>query len=219
MDKSGKIGLTAGAFMACAGAASAGTVTQVKSFSGTPTWSTTWSFLGANTELPTGARLLSVQFQLTETLNGEIFIKNISDVDGVYTASATDIATASLPAPVGDVKAKNVGTTSSTTLAAGDTGILNVLGTKTQSSYLFSANLSAFLTSFEVPVLDEGKLKLEASQLYDLEYESFSGQAEGSLYYNYTTAVPEPTTMSLIGVGLAGLAARRARKRKSKAAD
>ncbi len=138
MEKNSKIGLTAGAFMACSGAASAATVSQTVSFNSTPTWSSSFSFEGANTLLPTGAKLTGVSIQLVESLASSYFLTNTSDVAGTYSLQITDVASIGLPSPIGTFTSTDVGSTSSETVNGGDLAILGSVGSNTQSSIVFT---------------------------------------------------------------------------------
>jgi hypothetical protein len=215
MEKNSKIGLTAGAFMACSGAASAATISQTLSFNSTPTWSSTFSFEGANTLLPTGAKLTGVSIQLIESLGSFYVLTNSSGVSGTASLQITDVASIGLPSPIGTpFTSTDVGSTSSETVDSGDLAILGSVGSNTQSSMVFTTGLSGFLTGFTAGITDTTTVTFEA-QGFIQEIAQRSGEANATLTYTYT-AVPEPTTMTLIGIGLTSLAARRARKKKDR---
>jgi PEP-CTERM motif-containing protein len=214
MEKNSKIGLTAGAFMACSGAASGATVTQIRTLTGTPTFSSTFSFLGADTLLPPGTRLTDVQFQVTETLDAQFTIQNTSGHSAVFSSSGTDMASVTLPVPVGKVTSTDVGMGGSTTLSPGAQATLSVLGTNTQSSPVFTSGLSGFLHAFDAAATDAGSASVSGADgaAFEILRQSYSGNVYASLYYSYAP-IPEPTTMTLIGLGLSGLAARRRAKK------
>ena len=213
MNKTGKIGLTAAALMACASAASAGTftVTQTLSFGPEPTkWTHTFSFSPFNPALGT---LVKVSDTITENLSGTINITNDGSSSATFSAFLTDIATKTFTGLTTD--STTLSNTVSGTLAPGaSTGPLALSGTSTGSGTTTSG-----LASFESgPVVaaatDIGELSLKSDTGNATAVFRDGGQVIDKLIYTYTTKVPEPGTLALIGSALAGLALFRRRKHK-----
>jgi hypothetical protein len=100
MNKSGKIGLTAAAFMACtAGAASAGTIVAgTRTSSGTKPFTASQTFpsfgtLLADGDVPAGSVLTDVTDVLTDTLTGNVSGTNLGTGSGTFNVAAEDKTT------------------------------------------------------------------------------------------------------------------------------
>jgi len=213
MNNTGKIGLTAAALMACASAASAGTVTQTRMFGPTKTaWSHTFSFAPFNPALGT---LVKVTDIITENLSGTVEITNSGSSSATYTAFLTDTATKTFSGLTTMSKTISNKVSSPPPLApGGSTGPLALSGSSTGSATTTSG-LAAFEgASVVATAKDVGALSFSSDTANATATFDGTGQVIDKLIYTYTTKVPEPGTLALIGSALAGLAVFRRRKRK-----
>jgi hypothetical protein len=151
MNKSGKIGLTAAAFMACtAGAASAGTIiaatrtsTGMKPFAATQTFPAFGALVAAG-EVPAGSILTGVKDTLTDILAGSVAGNNTGLGSGVFTLAAQDNASKTI-AGVLTVDTMTVGNIVSGTLAGGASFSEPSTGTSSASVTSTSATVLAAL--------------------------------------------------------------------------
>ena len=213
MNNTGKIGLTAAALMACASAASAATVTQTQMFGPKKTaWSTTFSFAPFNPALGT---LVKVTDIITETLSGHVDITNSGSSSATYTAFLTDKATKAFSGLTTLTKTISNTVSSPPPLPpGGTTGPLALSGSSTGTATTTSG-LAAFEgASVVATAKDVGALSFSSDTANATATFDGTGQVIDKLIYTYTTKVPEPGTLALIGSALAGLAVFRRRKRK-----
>lgn len=214
MDRTTKIGITAAALIACAGTASANTVTQTLTFGPAVTnWAHTFSFAGFNTTLGT---LTKVSDMITENLAGSIDITNNGASSATFSAHLTNVALKTFTGLT--TTSTSISGTASGTLAPGaSTGVLPLTGTSSGSGTTMSG-LSAFeVASVLASATDKGSLSLLSSTGDASAVFTDTGEVTDKLVYTYTpttVTTPEPGTIALIGTALAGLGWARRRKRR-----
>jgi hypothetical protein len=213
MNRAGKIGLTAAALMACAGTASAATITQTVTFGpAAVSWTHTFGFTPFNTALGT---LTSVSDTITETLSGMVTVTNTGAASGSFSAFLTNVATKSLPGLT--VTTTDMGSLVTGMLAPGSSSSGTSMGTNT-GMMTTTTGLGAYEGSTLTAVAtDAGSITLSGPGAGMASFVD-SGAVTDKLIFTYTptttTTTPEPATLALIGTGLAGLAIARRRKRK-----
>lgn len=214
MNIVGKIGLTAAAFIACASAASAATVTttQTKVIGPRgPGMDATQTF--AKSPIP----LASVSDTITENLTEKIVFSNTGSVtasaSGFVTNNATKIFPDAFTAAV-----TNVGETLYSGVLLPGASITKT-GTGTASATV--TGTVAMFAAFEgtgtitASVTDVGSFACLPG-FGDITCAfTDTGEVIDVLTYDYT-AVPEPTTLALLGGALGGLAIARRRRRNAR---
>ncbi len=212
MSSARTIGLTAAAMMACAGAASAGTVTQTLTFGPTATnFSHTFSFAGFNPALGT---LVKVTDTITETLSGTVDVTNTGSSTATFTAFLTNTAKKTFPGLV--VSSISVSNAATGSLGAGDSsGTLTLTGTSTNSGSTTSGLAAYLVTPLLVVATDKGALSLSSSTGDATAAFTDTGTITDVLVYTFTTKIPEPGALVLLGGGLTFLGFTRWRKRRS----
>jgi PEP-CTERM motif len=212
MDRTTRIGITAAALIACAGTASANTVTQTMTFGPMVTnWTHTFSFAGFNTALGT---LTKVSDMITENLAGTIDITNNGSSSATFSAHLTNTALKNFTGLT--TTSTSLSGTATGTLAPGaTTGVLPLTGFSNGSGTTTSG-LSAFeIASVLATATDKGALSLVSSTGDASAVFTDTGQVIDKLVYTYSPiSTPEPGTMALIGTALAGLGWARRRKRR-----
>lgn len=212
MRRARTIGLTAAAFVACASAASAATITQTQTFGPALTnFVHTFSFSPFNTALGT---LVKVTGTITENLAGTVSFANDGSTSATFTADFKDIANETF---VGlTVGTTTLSFTASGTLPpGGSSGSVPATGTSNAT-----ASTTSGLAAFEGgPVLavttDNGALFLLSNTGNASAVFTDMGQVVGQLVYTYD--IPEPGTLAVLGGALTGLGFARRRRRRCRA--
>lgn len=210
MRRARTISLTAAAFVACASAASAATITQTQTFG--PALSNfvhTFSFSPFNTALGT---LVKVTSTITENLAGTINFANSGSTSATFTAHLTDVANETFLGLTDGTTSLSF-TVSGTLPPGGSSGVLPATGTSTAT-----ASTTSGLAAFEGgPVLgdttDNGALFLLSTTGNASVVFTDMGQVIDQLVYTYF--IPEPGTLAVLGGALTGLGFARRRRCKA----
>lgn len=211
MIKARTIGLTAAAMMACASAASAGTITQTVTFGPTATnWTHTFSFTGFN---PALGKLTKVSDTITEILAGTVDVTNTGSSSATFTAHLTNTGTKVFPGLT--VTTLNVSNTASGSLAPGaSSGVLSLSGSVTNSGTTTSGLSSYEVATVSAVATDKGALTLSSSTGDATADFTDTGEIIDKLVYTFGPAsIPEPGALALLGGSLAFLGFARRRRR------